>query len=161
MKIFWKNIPDGILDISRKEALKKRVGYKKGRSSISHSSGVWACAVDDQACGLDIESAQRADFHAIAKRYFSRAEQAYVSEGGLGAFLEIWTCKEAIAKLCQQSIFRTLSGVDLVKNDRLVKRYTYQGSDLYLYSKDDFLAMTLSIASRQPIFEKDIEFIEI
>lgn len=161
MKIYWKNISNMTLDEKASEALKLSIGYDKENSSISHSGDIWACAIGEKACGLDIESGLRADIDAISKRYFSGEEQEYVNSGGRAAFLKLWTCKEALAKLVWTSVFNTLSAVDLVEDEKLKKRCRFHGREVYLFVKEEFHGMTLALATETPVSEEDIEIIEI
>lgn len=73
--------------------------------SISHSGGLWACILGSAPCGLDIQKMRPCRQEAIARRYFSASEQAYVKQEGLSGFYEIWTRREALAKYTGAGFF--------------------------------------------------------
>ncbi len=66
--------------------------------SISHSAGLWACAMDGAAVGLDVQAVDRRDVQGIARRFFHPLEQAYLETHGYGAFFRIWAAKESYCK---------------------------------------------------------------
>ena len=75
--------------------------------SISHSGSLWACALSDAPCGVDIQRKQDVRFDKLASRYFTESEAARVSKEGRDAFFEIWTAKEAYAKLTGEGLAKT------------------------------------------------------
>ena len=108
MESIWNFCPelaDTALDICRTKEGKPCLVYENsGRSvagvhfSISHSGGLWSCAVSDSPCGLDLQKMRSAAFEALAKRFFFPEESRYIKEAGLRGFYEIWTRREALAK---------------------------------------------------------------
>ncbi len=66
--------------------------------SVSHSGGLWGCAVADMEVGFDMESVRARDYLGVARRFFHPRELAHVEAGGLSAFLEVWTAKESYVK---------------------------------------------------------------
>ncbi|MBM3779931.1 MAG: 4'-phosphopantetheinyl transferase superfamily protein [Acidimicrobiia bacterium] len=72
--------------------------------NLSHTRGLVACAVSEGApVGVDVERADRlVDARAVAARYFSRAERAWLDRLDASAFatgfLTLWTLKEAFVK---------------------------------------------------------------
>ncbi len=70
--------------------------------SISHS-GLWvACLISsaDKPAGIDLEDlSKKRNFLKLAKHFFSVEEYEYVHQFGEKAFYNLWTAKEAIAKL--------------------------------------------------------------
>ena len=42
--------------------------------SISHSGSLWACALSDAPCGVDIQRKQDVRFDKLASRYFTESE---------------------------------------------------------------------------------------
>lgn len=75
--------------------------------SISHSGSLWACALSDAPCGVDIQRKQNVRFDKLAARYFTDSEAARVLAEGQDAFFEIWTAKEAYAKLTGEGLAKT------------------------------------------------------
>lgn len=73
--------------------------------SISHSGELWVCVLGPAPCGLDIQKMRPCRQEAIARRYFSAAEQAYVKQEGLTGFYEIWIRREALAKYSGAGFF--------------------------------------------------------
>ena len=63
--------------------------------SIAHTRGAVACAVFDRPVGIDLERPRRIN-PALAKKYFTPAEQAYALDAE--QFIEVWTRKEAWLK---------------------------------------------------------------
>lgn len=72
--------------------------------SISHSGDYAACALSDKPIGIDIEKI-RPISRRVAERTFSAGELEYLGSGeelcgeALVRFYEIWTAKEAYAKM--------------------------------------------------------------
>ena len=75
--------------------------------SITHTGEVVAVAVSDSPCGIDAEVIARQS-RRIAERFFHPAESAYLaafdSDAYDAEFTEIWTKKEAFAKLTGEGI---------------------------------------------------------
>lgn len=71
-------------------------------ASISHSGDWLACAIAEDAIGLDVEaSVKPRDFHALAVQVFSPEECALLRAGDgdpAAAFHRLWTIKEACGK---------------------------------------------------------------
>lgn len=71
--------------------------------SLSHSASEVAVAFARMPIGFDMEiNNRRADFVAVASRFFSSEEAAQVAAAGEGRgalFVELWTAKEAMLKL--------------------------------------------------------------
>ena len=72
--------------------------------SISHAGDYVVCAISDRPVGIDIEKIKPVS-RRIAERTFSRSELEYLNCDGemrgdaLVRFYEIWTAKEAYAKM--------------------------------------------------------------
>lgn len=154
MKIFWKKL-DRTHD---RQDLKEVVGYSAQRASVSHTGQIWACAVGQKACGLDIERADNADIKGISDRYFSQEEKDYVKIHDKPGFLRLWTAKEALAKLYGKSVFSMLGGPNLVVGGEIKS----PSREISLYIKDDFCGSAcLALASLEEIEPSQIEIIEI
>lgn len=77
-----------------KPRLKDRPGF---HYNISHSGRFVAIAWGDSEVGLDVQRHKRADLDALAARWFTPQEQAYI-QGSCQRFYEIWTGKESYLK---------------------------------------------------------------
>lgn len=79
------------------------VNYPSLHFSLSHSGSEVAVAFSRWPVGFDLEiNARRADFLAVAHRFFTLEEAAKVAAAGEGMgplFVELWTAKEAMLKL--------------------------------------------------------------
>ena len=71
--------------------------------SLSHTEGEVALAFSRSPVGFDMEkSGRRANFLAVAKRFFTSDEVLSIEAFGASTgacFLELWTAKEAVLKL--------------------------------------------------------------
>lgn len=86
--------------------------------NISHSDIYVACAISKNPIGIDIEMIKPIDF-GIAKRFFTKAEEQYISEvqsevRQQNRFYEIWTRKEAYIKLCGKGLHIPLNSFDVL-----------------------------------------------
>ncbi|HZK02259.1 MAG TPA: 4'-phosphopantetheinyl transferase superfamily protein [Anaerovoracaceae bacterium] len=93
--------------------------------SISHSGGIWACAVDSTHVGFDIEDCLRKIRSPIslAERFYTKDEKDYVSENGLEGFLQIWVRKEAYLKYRGTGLSGGLASLQLVHNGTLIRDF--------------------------------------
>ncbi|QIB69177.1 4'-phosphopantetheinyl transferase superfamily protein [Aminipila butyrica] len=66
--------------------------------SISHSGELWVCLVAEVEVGVDIQVPKPLPYEKLAKRFFTETEAAYIRQGGLEAFFQVWTRKEAYVK---------------------------------------------------------------
>ena len=87
--------------------------------NLSHTHGLAVLAVtQDRSVGVDIECArQELDLAAIARRFFSSQEQAFLashesSAERVAAFFQLWTRKEAFLKEGGRGLAGNLSTVD-------------------------------------------------
>lgn len=79
--------------------------------SISHSGDTVLCGIHDKAIGADIEKTRPYN-DRVAKRICSPAEYAYIN-GDSTRFLEVWTRKEAYAKLTGKGLSASLRTIDV------------------------------------------------
>lgn len=85
--------------------------------SLSHSGELGAAAVAGAPVGVDVEAGGRStDVHALARRWFTAHEQAVLADAAdpAGAFLAMWTVKEAVLKAHGRGI---TDGLDRVRTD--------------------------------------------
>lgn len=75
--------------------------------SLSHSGNLVLCAVSEEPVGCDIERLREAP-KGVAERYFSDAEQAYLSRFSADEydrkFFRIWTMKESYVKMTGEAL---------------------------------------------------------
>lgn len=111
----WPTTPAAAWDLGHTPSGAPSVGglAKHATLSLSHTRGMLACAIGvDARVGVDIEPlARRASAARISARLFAPDEQAFVmrhAEGAarMGAFLQLWTLKEALLKVLDQSILQ-------------------------------------------------------
>lgn len=86
--------------------------------SISHSGDMVAICKSDNPVGIDIEFIDRErDYKKIAKRFYQGKELDYVGDFSLERFYEIWTKKEAYAKIDGNGIIEIHKGFDVLSVD--------------------------------------------
>jgi len=86
--------------------------------NVSHCDGWAMVAISTTEIGVDVEVLRpRASLPALAARYFSDAEQAYVNEAsdGISAFFRVWTCKEGLLKARGVGITVPLAECDVAR----------------------------------------------
>ncbi len=66
--------------------------------SISHTGGLWGCAMGPAEVGFDVEWNRPRDYMGVARRFFHPQERENVEARGLSAFLQVWTAKESYVK---------------------------------------------------------------
>ena len=95
--------------------------------SLSHSGTLAVCAISDNPVGIDVEQIKKVHLK-VARRCFTEQEQYYVF-GKKGRpqekFFEIWTKKEAYAKMLGMGVSDFLS-FDVMKNKKI---YTIRHQD--------------------------------
>lgn len=68
--------------------------------SLSNSGDMWACAISEKPCGIDLQiEKENARYNEIAKRFYKPIEFEYVKRFGEQAFFQIWTRHEAYGKM--------------------------------------------------------------
>ena len=91
------------------------VSHKGIYFSLTHSKGVAAAVISDHPCGIDIEKITVYKT-AVAKRFFTRNDVEFL-EGWEDAdkprkFMEVWTFKEALAKMMDRPLTQILPWID-------------------------------------------------
>ena len=96
------------LDISVSDNGKPYIEGFKYRFSISHSDDLLMIAIDENEIGIDCQkTVEKEKYLKICNRYFSNEEKNYITDED--SFTEIWTKKEAYAKMHGISVFDVLS----------------------------------------------------
>lgn len=96
--------------------------------SVSHSKGIVVCAVSDKPIGVDIEYFRTIN-PKIIHRYCNDDELTYLNADPHTNFFELWTAKEAYAKL----IGTGLAGMGNVHLSEIKDRlHTVQTKDYFL-----------------------------
>lgn len=108
--------------------------YPQIHFSISHSSNLWLCGIQEQPLGIDIECnrqkvgleigkrEEQGRFMKIAGRYFSQPEQNYVRLNGVAGFYRVWVRKEAYIKFKGSGISEVMASFSVVSENYLVQR---------------------------------------
>lgn len=87
--------------------------------SLSHSGEYIGCAVSPYRIGFDLQEIRPANFHGIAKRFFSKEEQLYLEKFGESRFFSLWSRKEAFVKCTGRGMAQGFSSFSTVKDGRL------------------------------------------
>ena len=72
--------------------------------SVSHSGGLWGCAVWNSPVGFDLEQIRTVDMEEIACRFFHPEETDYVLQNRGDSFFTVWTAKESYVKYTGEGI---------------------------------------------------------
>lgn len=100
----WSGLPESVFLLGKDEKKKPYFLHEDSREmaiSISHTGNWLCCALyKEQSIGVDIERSNRAVNLALAERYFSKEEIAYLLSASATTycFLRLWTLKEAYGK---------------------------------------------------------------
>lgn len=114
------------------------------RFSISHSGGLWLCALSAEEVGLDVQRQDARPWQAMAERYFHPNEAAFVRACGETAFFEVWSARESYLKYRGTGLLlpaRSVSTVDAagrfpVLPDAVLTRPAFRpGFSLFLCTK--------------------------
>ena len=88
--------------------------------SLSHSGNLVLCAVSEEPVGCDIERLREAP-KGVAERYFSDAEQAYLSHFSADEhdreFFWIWTMKESYVKMTGEGLRVSFEAYEIAMED--------------------------------------------
>ena len=89
--------------------------------SVSHSGGLWVCALCRYDVGIDIEQHAARDHAALSRRFFHPNEIEYTRRGGTEAFYSVWTAKESYVKLTGTGLSRDLRALMVDWNQNRVE----------------------------------------
>jgi phosphopantetheinyl transferase len=77
--------------------------------SIAHSGEMVAVAISQSEVGVDLERERKVDIQALARRFFSPEEAAFLeSDPNLTHFFRLWTCREAASKADSRGLGKLL-----------------------------------------------------
>ena len=78
--------------------------------NLSHSGRHWLCAFSGAPVGLDVQQHRACQKQALARRFFSPAEQAFLERTSHAPFFDLWCAKESYLKFTGEG----LSGLEAV-----------------------------------------------
>ena len=104
--------------------------------SVSHTEGVWGCAISDSEVGIDVQVKRRVDFKKLAARFFLPSEAEYVAEKGLDGFFDIWTRKEACVKYHGTGLVKNIRWFSTVTDGKLAETIDFRGGICHVRSFD-------------------------
>lgn len=96
--------------------------------SLSHSGAFWVCALAQQPVGLDLQQHRPCPRQALARRFFSPEECAYLQNRDAPDFFRIWAAKESYVKYTGEGITSRFSQFFVAGPDGLLDRV--QGAQL-------------------------------
>lgn len=73
--------------------------------SVSHTDGLWVCAIGPAPCGLDVQAFGDYRESQVAKRMFAEPDAEYAKANGSEGFYRIWSRFEAVSKYDGSGIF--------------------------------------------------------
>lgn len=121
--------------------------------NVSHSDDMAVYALSLAEVGIDIEKVEEKDHDALAKRFFSEAEQtalaALTKTERMAAFYQVWAGKEAVVKAMGNGLYASLRDFTVqLKAQQVLKS---EREDIYLeqLSIDPEYAAALAIC--QPV----------
>lgn len=127
--------------------------------SISHTGSLWAVAVADCQCGLDIQNHKEGTaIDRVAGRYYTEAEQAAIHSDGDWRFFWLWARREALVKAVGTTVVN--SNLPDVLDDHVA----FEGQQWYLKSfklpehDDCYCAVCTGEAAE---CDRELEFIRI
>jgi 4'-phosphopantetheinyl transferase len=90
--------------------------------NISHSGNLIGCALSDYPIGIDVEKCTDTFDPALAERYFTRPEIAFIhslNKGREAGFYCIWTLKESYIKAIGKGLSFPLHSFSVVTNGKM------------------------------------------
>ena len=122
--------------------------------NISHSGRYVVIAWGNTEVGVDVQQEGKAKVEALAKRYFSADEQAYVQEDPQ-RFYEVWTKKESYVKYTGQGLGQDLSAFSTLTPEEGIHYFHWVlegGYHLCLCTKDPEYRFDLVEGAALPVF---------
>lgn len=86
--------------------------------SVTHSGGIWLCALSPAPVGIDLQEWQNRDIIKIAARFFHPDETAWLRENP-DRFFDVWCAKESYVKYTGDGLFPGLDSFSVIKEGGL------------------------------------------
>ena len=86
--------------------------------SVTHSGGVWLCALSSAPVGTDLQERQNRDILKIAAHFFRPDETAWLRENP-DRFFDVWCAKESYVKFTGDGLIPGLDSFSVVKDGGL------------------------------------------
>lgn len=119
---------DAGLDVNAAELIVARTAEGKPyfpqsglHCSVTHSGGIWLCAISALPVGVDLQRHQECDRNRIAKRFFHPDEARWL-ETREDAFFDVWCAKESYVKYTGEGMVCGLDGFSAVTGDGMAGR---------------------------------------
>lgn len=133
--------------------------------NISHSGEWIACAIDEQAIGIDLELMQEIDPFEIARDFFTAEEYDMILKGSHmrnELFYDIWTLKESYIKALGKGLSIKLDSFSIIKANNTINYTTqlqHKPCHFKQYNIDD--RYKLSVCSFNNHFPADVTYLDI
>ena len=86
--------------------------------SVTHSGGIWLCAISALPVGVDLQRHQKCDRKRIANRFFHPDEASWL-ETREDAFFDVWCAKESYVKYTGEGMLPGLDRFSVVADGKL------------------------------------------
>ena len=108
---------DGRLAAARENGRPFFRGYPGLYCSVTHSGGVWLCALSGSPVGVDLQQSENRDILKIAARFFRPEETEWLRRNP-SRFFEVWCAKESYVKYTGEGL-AGLDGFSVIRNGGL------------------------------------------
>lgn len=88
--------------------------------SISHTQGVWICALSEQNVGLDVQNHRSCKAEQLARRFFHPDEIAYLQQRNWTPFFDVWSAKESYVKFTGEGIGEGFSAFSVINAEQKI-----------------------------------------
>lgn len=102
--------------------------------SLSHSGGLFVCALSSIELGIDIETRKYSAEYSnnIAKRFFCEDEIKFISNDPEKNFIKVWTRKESYVKMYGSTLSQQISKFNTQKSEYNFFEFEYRDSSVTL-----------------------------
>ena len=66
---------------------------------------MWMCIVGAAECGIDIQAVKDCKYEQLSRRHFTKDEQRYIDNYGIGGFFRLWVRREAFGKYTGEGFY--------------------------------------------------------
>lgn len=124
--------------------------YENMHFNLSHSGNIVACAISDEAVGVDVEYNDPEIDLDIAKNYFYNREYESIqkSDNPSNEFFNYWVLKESYMKYTGLGFNLKLDSFEIVIKDEITLKDDTDHLKFNLFDIDDY---KLAICSRYPV----------